>query len=112
MGSVAATGGALRPAGLFARTLPWVLPGVELRSWSSAAELSGRNLNLQPTPEAGKLKSIDDLPGPSFSTTLYWLFFRGYADKSHLLQVCALTPRCGFTIVLFIVADLTSQELK
>lgn len=46
-----------------------------------------RNLNVQATTEAGKLKSIDDLPGPSLSTTLYWLFVKGYADKSHLLQV-------------------------
>lgn len=36
---------------------------------------------------AGGLKSIDELPGPSLPTTLYWLFLRGYADKSHLLQV-------------------------
>ncbi|XP_037332343.2 sterol 26-hydroxylase, mitochondrial [Pungitius pungitius] len=35
---------------------------------------------------AGGLKSIDELPGPSLPTTLYWLFLRGYADKSHLLQ--------------------------
>ncbi|XP_070786752.1 sterol 26-hydroxylase, mitochondrial isoform X2 [Enoplosus armatus] len=45
-----------------------------------------RNLKVQATTEAGKLKSIDDLPGPSLSTTLYWLFVKGYADKSHLLQ--------------------------
>lgn len=43
-------------------------------------------MTVQVTSEAGKLKSIDDLPGPSFSTTLYWLFVKGYADKSHLLQ--------------------------
>ncbi|XP_034405040.1 cytochrome P450 27C1 [Cyclopterus lumpus] len=48
-----------------------------------------RTLNVQAASgaaEAGKLKSIDDLPGPSSTTTLYWLFLRGYADKSHLLQ--------------------------
>ncbi|XP_049609650.1 sterol 26-hydroxylase, mitochondrial [Syngnathus scovelli] len=36
--------------------------------------------------EAAKLKTIDDLPGPTLSKTLFWLFFKGYADKSHLLQ--------------------------
>lgn len=35
----------------------------------------------------GKLKSIDDLPGPSLSSTVYWLFVKGYADKSHASQV-------------------------
>ncbi|KAM8902689.1 sterol 26-hydroxylase, mitochondrial [Spinachia spinachia] len=35
---------------------------------------------------AAGLKSIDELPGPSLPSTLYWLFLRGYADKSHLLQ--------------------------
>ncbi|XP_030605690.1 sterol 26-hydroxylase, mitochondrial isoform X1 [Archocentrus centrarchus] len=45
-----------------------------------------RNLNVQTATESGKLKSIDDLPGPSRSTTLYWLFVKGYAEKMHLLQ--------------------------
>ncbi|XP_056287235.1 sterol 26-hydroxylase, mitochondrial [Pseudoliparis swirei] len=45
-----------------------------------------RNLNVPAASEAAKLKSIADLPGPSAATTLYWLFLRGYADKSHLLQ--------------------------
>ncbi|XP_031148101.1 sterol 26-hydroxylase, mitochondrial [Sander lucioperca] len=61
------------------RTLPAARAGPELRP--------RRNLNVQATSsKAGKLKSIDDLPGPSLSTTLYWLFVKGYADKSHLLQ--------------------------
>ncbi|XP_030637706.1 sterol 26-hydroxylase, mitochondrial [Chanos chanos] len=34
-----------------------------------------------------KLKTIDDLPGPSLATTVYWLFVKGYADKSHAMQV-------------------------
>ncbi|CAJ1086905.1 cytochrome P450 27C1 [Xyrichtys novacula] len=45
-----------------------------------------RDLNVQAATESGKLKSIDDLPGPRLPTTLYWLFIQGYADKSHLLQ--------------------------
>uniref|UniRef100_A0A3B1K130 Cytochrome P450 family 27 subfamily A member 2 n=1 Tax=Astyanax mexicanus TaxID=7994 RepID=A0A3B1K130_ASTMX len=46
------------------------------------------DLNLQSvTAEPGKLKTIDDLPGPSLATTVYWLFVKGYADKSHAMQV-------------------------
>ncbi|XP_061635229.1 sterol 26-hydroxylase, mitochondrial isoform X1 [Phyllopteryx taeniolatus] len=41
---------------------------------------------VQARAEAAKLKTIDDLPGPTLSTTLFWLFVKGYADKSHLLQ--------------------------
>lgn len=37
--------------------------------------------------ETGKYKTIDDLPGPSLMTTAYWLFIKGYADKSHAMQV-------------------------
>ncbi|XP_072233632.1 sterol 26-hydroxylase, mitochondrial [Leuresthes tenuis] len=61
----------------------WLPPaGQGLRHWASR-----RNLNVQATTEqAEKLKSIDDLPGPSWSTTLFWLFVKGYADKGHLLQ--------------------------
>ncbi|XP_041821799.1 sterol 26-hydroxylase, mitochondrial [Chelmon rostratus] len=77
MGSPSAAGRALRLAALCGRTL---------RHGASAAVLTRRHLNVQATTEAGKLKSIDDLPGPSLSTTLYWLFAKGYADKSHLLQ--------------------------
>lgn len=35
----------------------------------------------------GRYKTIDDLPGPSLATTVYWLFVKGYADKSHAMQV-------------------------
>ncbi|XP_062854181.1 sterol 26-hydroxylase, mitochondrial [Trichomycterus rosablanca] len=46
------------------------------------------DLNLQSVSALpGKLKTIDDLPGPSLSTTAYWLFVKGYADKSHAMQV-------------------------
>ncbi|XP_044043186.1 sterol 26-hydroxylase, mitochondrial isoform X2 [Siniperca chuatsi] len=72
MGSPAAAARPLRLSALCARTRP--------------AARAGRSLNVQATTEARKLKSIDDLPGPSLSTTLYWLFVKGYADKSHLLQ--------------------------
>ncbi|KAG7215682.1 hypothetical protein INR49_022037 [Caranx melampygus] len=67
-----------------ARTRPELRP--ELRPGALDASSVRRNLNVPTTSEAGRLKSIDDLPGPSMSTTLYWLFVKGYADKSHLLQ--------------------------
>ncbi|XP_077422877.1 sterol 26-hydroxylase, mitochondrial isoform X2 [Vanacampus margaritifer] len=41
---------------------------------------------VQTRAEAAKLKTIDDLPGPTLFKTLFWLFVKGYADKSHLLQ--------------------------
>ncbi|XP_072291684.1 sterol 26-hydroxylase, mitochondrial [Eucyclogobius newberryi] len=52
-----------------------------------------RHLNVQAgtagtagTSDTEKLRTIEDLPGPSFTKTLYWVLFKGYADKSHLLQ--------------------------
>ncbi|XP_057715259.1 sterol 26-hydroxylase, mitochondrial [Corythoichthys intestinalis] len=41
---------------------------------------------FQARAEVAKLKTIDDLSGPTLSKTLFWLFVKGYADKSHLLQ--------------------------
>lgn len=77
----------LRLSALCARVQPAARTGPELGR--GALQLSRRNLNVQTTSEAGRLKSIDDLSGPSMSTTLYWLFVKGYADKRHLLQVGA-----------------------
>lgn len=34
-----------------------------------------------------KLKTMDDLGGPSFMTTLYWLFVKGYFQTTQQLQV-------------------------
>lgn len=52
--------------------------------WPSSG---GRSLNLQTASDTeNKLKTIDDLRGPSFARTLYWILFKGYADKSHLMQ--------------------------
>ncbi|XP_049426026.1 sterol 26-hydroxylase, mitochondrial isoform X1 [Epinephelus fuscoguttatus] len=80
MGSSAAAARSLRLSALLSGSLP---------AAGHTACVSRRKLNVQAatsTSEAGKLKSIDELPGPSLSTTLYWLFIKGYADKSHLLQ--------------------------
>ncbi|KAJ8252996.1 hypothetical protein GJAV_G00208000 [Gymnothorax javanicus] len=49
---------------------------------------SGSGLNLQPSlSNSMKFKTIDDLPGPNLATTVYWLFVKGYADKSHAMQM-------------------------
>lgn len=85
MSSTAVSSQALRLAAHRARTLPAARTGAELRACADVAQR--RNLNVHATTAAGKLKTIDDLPGPSLSTNLYWLFVKGYADKSHLLQV-------------------------
>ncbi|CAK6977903.1 sterol 26-hydroxylase%2C mitochondrial [Scomber scombrus] len=86
MGSQVCGAWSSRLPALCARILLAARPGPELRPGASTAISARRNLNVQTAAEAGKLKSIDDLPGPSLSTTLYWLFVKGYADKSHLLQ--------------------------
>lgn len=36
---------------------------------------------------SGKPKTIDDLGGPSFLTSLYWLFGKGYFQITHQMQV-------------------------
>ncbi|XP_041834231.1 sterol 26-hydroxylase, mitochondrial [Melanotaenia boesemani] len=77
----------LRLPAICARTLPVSRADPGLRHGAYAAVWTRRNLNVQTnTAQEGKLKSIDDLPGPSWPTTLYWLFVKGYADKGHLLQ--------------------------
>nr|XP_029522594.1 sterol 26-hydroxylase, mitochondrial-like [Oncorhynchus nerka] len=54
---------------------------------SGASRHVGQKLQttIETTPE--KCKTIDDLHGPSLATTVYWLFVKGYADKSHAMQV-------------------------
>ncbi|XP_053493209.1 sterol 26-hydroxylase, mitochondrial [Ictalurus furcatus] len=98
------------------------------RKTSSVQELLARNvksqagdLNLQSAAVApGKLKSMDELPGPSLSATVYWLFGKGYADKSHALQVehkrlygPIWRSRFGpFDIVNVATAELISQVIR
>ncbi|XP_051752538.1 sterol 26-hydroxylase, mitochondrial [Ctenopharyngodon idella] len=65
------------------------------RKYAPFQELFSRTLKSQTgdvdlqsaTAVTGKYKTIDDLPGPSLATTAYWLFVKGYADKSHAMQV-------------------------
>uniref|UniRef100_A0A8C6WQ06 Si:ch211-113j14.1 n=1 Tax=Neogobius melanostomus TaxID=47308 RepID=A0A8C6WQ06_9GOBI len=79
MTPAAAAARSARLSALAARALsPWC-PG----------STGARRLNLQAatdTTDSTKLKSKEDLPGPSFAKTLYWILLKGYADKSHLLQ--------------------------
>ncbi|XP_028836031.1 cytochrome P450 27C1 isoform X1 [Denticeps clupeoides] len=39
------------------------------------------------TAAPGKYRTMEDLPGPSLATTAYWLFAKGYAEKTHVLQM-------------------------
>nr|XP_015214091.1 PREDICTED: sterol 26-hydroxylase, mitochondrial [Lepisosteus oculatus] len=48
----------------------------ETRRQSSSSVLSGN-----------KPKTMDELHGPTFLTSLYWLFVKGYFDKTHEMQV-------------------------
>ncbi|KAL2087864.1 hypothetical protein ACEWY4_016692 [Coilia grayii] len=75
---------ALTPPGRsvhFCRTLSSVVDGTIRRQKSGV-----RQFNVE-TASSEKYKTIDDLPGPSLATTAYWLFIKGYADKSHAMQV-------------------------
>ncbi|XP_034469206.1 sterol 26-hydroxylase, mitochondrial [Hippoglossus hippoglossus] len=66
------------------RTLHAARRGAELRPGASSVR---RNVDVQKTTDTGRLKTIDDLPGPSVSTNLYWMLFKGYSEKMHLMQV-------------------------
>lgn len=85
------------PSLLVSRALPSTSSVVEPRQRPSIFAPSQRHLSVQSASEVGKLKSIGDLPGPSLATTLYLLFVKGYADKSHLLQVL-------FLFILFFIS--------
>ncbi|KAI1899125.1 hypothetical protein AGOR_G00058320 [Albula goreensis] len=74
---------ALKPGVRQLRCWTTQLCSTSLRFWS---ESSGSNLQTAATSTV-KLGTIDDLPGPSLATTVYWLFVKGYADKSHEMQV-------------------------
>ncbi|KAG7467380.1 hypothetical protein MATL_G00152750 [Megalops atlanticus] len=77
------TAAVLRPAVRPVRCWAAMLDGTSRRLKSGTG-----GLNLQTAGANGvKLKTIDDLPGPSLATTVYWLFVKGYADKSHAMQV-------------------------
>lgn len=79
------------------------------------------DLNVQSaTAGTGKYKTIDDLPGPNLATTAYWLFVKGYADKSHAMQVehkrlygPIWRSRFGpFDVVNVANADLIAQVIR
>lgn len=36
---------------------------------------------------SSKMKTLDDLGGPNFMTSLYWLFVKGYFQKTQQMQV-------------------------
>lgn len=71
---------ALRSAAICARIRPLAL---------FPAAVPRKELNLQATTQPAGLKCLEELPGPNFYQIIYWLFVKGYAEKSHLLQVGA-----------------------
>ncbi|KAL1021865.1 hypothetical protein UPYG_G00019050 [Umbra pygmaea] len=54
---------------------------------SGTSRKYGHMLHTTRETHPEKYKTIDDLPGPNLATTVYWLFIKGYADKSHAMQV-------------------------
>ncbi|TSK62672.1 Sterol 26-hydroxylase, mitochondrial [Bagarius yarrelli] len=83
--------------------------------------VKSRDSNLHPAEASPKnLKRMDELPGPSLLNTVYWLFVKGYADKSHALQVehkrlygPIWRSQFGpFDIINVATADLISQVIR
>ncbi|MBN3296754.1 CP27A protein, partial [Amia calva] len=74
---------AFRPVSITVRTLP-----VAGALQTTCRFKSGTcDLNHQRAAVQGKYKSIEELPGPSLATTAHWLFIKGYADRSHAMQL-------------------------
>ncbi|KAJ8003561.1 hypothetical protein DPEC_G00149630 [Dallia pectoralis] len=67
------------------RTLSMALGMLRFKSGTSRY-LGSMSLTTTKT-HPKKYKTIDDLPGPNLATTVYWLFVKGYADKSHSMQI-------------------------
>uniref|UniRef100_A0AAY5EQ42 Uncharacterized protein n=1 Tax=Electrophorus electricus TaxID=8005 RepID=A0AAY5EQ42_ELEEL len=79
-----------------------------------------RSLKSQTSELTGKLKTVEDLPGPNLATTVYFFFIKGYADRSHAMQVehkrlygPIWRSRFGpFEIVNVATAELISQVIR
>ncbi|XP_027866425.1 sterol 26-hydroxylase, mitochondrial isoform X1 [Xiphophorus couchianus] len=92
-GCRAAAAGALRLAALSTRTQGPLRLGAGTRTGTSV--WAQRSLSEPAAAEPRRrLKSAAELPGPSWFTTLYWLFIRGYGARGHLLQ-CLQKRRYG-----------------
>ncbi|XP_060774774.1 sterol 26-hydroxylase, mitochondrial [Neoarius graeffei] len=90
------------------------------RSWKLAPARERFVHHVRSHTGVREFKSMDELPGPSLSTTAYWLFLKGYADKSHALQVehkrlygPIWRSRFGpFDIINVATAELISQVIR
>ncbi|XP_066543936.1 sterol 26-hydroxylase, mitochondrial isoform X2 [Amia ocellicauda] len=107
---------AFRPVSITVRTLP-----VAGALQTTCRFKSGTcDLNHQRAAVQGKYKSIEELPGPSLATTAHWLFIKGYADRSHAMQVehkklygPIWRSRFGpFEVVNVATADLIAQVIR
>ncbi|XP_051786291.1 LOW QUALITY PROTEIN: sterol 26-hydroxylase, mitochondrial [Erpetoichthys calabaricus] len=56
-------------------------------SSSSASTSSSSAATSTVLSDRTSFKSIEELNGPSFPTSLYWFFIKGYFDKVHQLQI-------------------------
>ncbi|XP_030066096.1 sterol 26-hydroxylase, mitochondrial [Microcaecilia unicolor] len=72
-------------AGTCLRSLPYSSRPIVLTVVRCASKAT--SWSLQSDKNSLKLKTMEDLPGPSLATTAYWLFVKGYQDKSHAMQV-------------------------
>lgn len=54
-----------------------------------------RDASTSATTAQSKVKTMDDLGGPTFMATLYWLFIKGHFKTAHQMQVSAQTTLHG-----------------
>lgn len=57
-----------------------------------------------------KQKTIDDLDGPSFLRSLYWLFGKGYFQTAHQMQVSAV--ECYYSALRNLAASVIPHWLR
>ncbi|XP_033835648.1 sterol 26-hydroxylase, mitochondrial [Periophthalmus magnuspinnatus] len=78
----------MRPAAAAARSVRLSALGVRVLAPVRPGLCCSRSVSAQAATSdtTGKMKTIDDLPGPSFAKSLYWILFKGFAQKGHLMQ--------------------------
>ncbi|XP_048834869.1 cytochrome P450 [Brienomyrus brachyistius] len=76
-------------AGMRAAAAAALRYGASLAPAAAAFSYGARRASstTQAVASRGRLKVIDELSGPSFPTSLYWLFGKGFFRKTHQMQI-------------------------
>nr|XP_061799309.1 sterol 26-hydroxylase, mitochondrial-like [Nerophis lumbriciformis] len=110
-----ATGFALRSH----RSRRWIQTAMKQEVTATAAEAGNRNSASSTcsgaVPDGGcRVKSMDELGGPSFLSTLYWLFIKGYFKTTQQMQIehkKLYGPLWKSTYGPLVVVNVASAEL-